>query len=233
MKSQAGTVFLFDIDGTLLQTGGSGRRAFERSFTEVIGHCDFLAQFSFGGMTDRGIARVGLQAAQMPVSEEVIDALVDAYVLALEEELNRGIRNFRLMPAVADVVQVVRDSERSAVGLGTGNVKRGAEAKLKYGALWHLFDFGGFGCDHEDRTELLRVGALRGAAQLGLPLEACRVVVIGDTVRDVHAARGIGAECIGVETGGIARDALLSAGASCVFSDLASPGALEALLHGV
>ncbi len=230
MTRKKGTVFLFDIDGTLLLTGGSGRRAFERSFTHVIGRCDFLAQFSFGGMTDRGIARLGLMAAQEPVTEPLIDALVDAYVVALEEELAKGIRNFRILPGASELVSSVRERSDVAVGLGTGNIKRGAEAKLRHGALWELFDFGGFGCDHEDRTELLRMGAQRGASRLGLALEACRVVVVGDTVRDVQAAHGISATCIGVETGGITADTLLAAGATRVFPDLGAEGVLESLL---
>lgn len=223
------TVLLFDIDGTLLLTGGCGRRAFERAFQAVIGRHDFLAQFTFGGMTDRGIARLGLKTAGEAIDEARIDALVDAYVAALEDELSRG-ENFRLTPNAGELVRSTRSHKHVAVGLGTGNIKRGAAAKLKRGALWELFDFGGFGCDHEDRTQLLRAGALRGAAQLGAQLEACRVVVIGDTVRDVDAALGISAECIGVETGGVAGSVLLAAGAKRVFSDLSADGVLASLL---
>ncbi|HSO32352.1 MAG TPA: HAD hydrolase-like protein, partial [Labilithrix sp.] len=116
-----------------------------------------------------------------------------------------------------------------ALGLGTGNVKRGAYAKLARGALDAPFAFGGFGCDAEDRTELLRVGAGRGAAALGVPLADCRVVVIGDTPKDVAAARGIGAECIGVGTGGFAPAALRDLGAQNAFATLEEDGVREAL----
>jgi len=226
------TIVLFDIDGTLILTGGAGRRAFECSFRGVLGRADSLASFSFGGMTDRAIARMGLERAGEPADDARIDALLEAYLNALRDELAQK-PNYRVMPRVREVVVAARAHPHIAMGLGTGNLKRGAEAKLRHGGLWELFDFGGFGCDHENRTELLRAGAVRGAAQLGQPLSACRVVVVGDTVRDVVAAHGIAAECIGVETGGISAQALREAGAHAVFSDLSAPGALDAIVQGV
>ncbi|MFT3924852.1 MAG: haloacid dehalogenase-like hydrolase [Myxococcales bacterium] len=225
------TIVLFDIDGTLLLTGGAGRRAFERSFRSVIGRAESLAGFSFGGMTDRAIARMGLETAGLSADDERIEALLDAYVMALEDELAQR-PNYRIMPHAREVVSAAREHPHVAVGLGTGNLKRGAEAKLRHGGLWELFDFGGFGCDHENRTELLRTGALRGAEKLGQPLSHCRIVVVGDTVRDVVAAHGILADCVGVETGGISAQELRAAGAHAVFPDLSAAGVLEAILQG-
>ena len=123
-----------------------------------------------------------------------------------------------------------RQTRGTAVGLGTGNVRAGARIKLERVSLYDQFAFGGFGCDHEDRAELLRVGAERGAAALGVERGECRVVVIGDTVRDVDAALRIGAECIGVGTGAGTPETLSGRGATAVFATLAVPGALEALL---
>ena len=85
------------------------------------------------------------------------------------------------------------------------------------------------GCDHEDRTELIRRGAERGAAKLSAPLSDCRVVVIGDTPKDVHAAHGIGAVCMAVATGGFSAAQLREAGADRVFANLEEDGALDAL----
>ena len=232
MSSPRPTVVLFDIDGTLILTGGAGRRAFERSFRNVLGSADSLANFSFGGMTDRCIARMGLELAVESVDPARVDALLDAYVAALHDELEKK-PNYRIMPMARELVTRVRSESHVATGLGTGNLKRGAEAKLRHGGLWELFDFGGFGCDHEDRTELLRAGAVRGAERLGLPLSHCRVVVVGDTVRDVVAAHGIGAECIGVETGGVAARELRAEGAHAVFNDLSAEGVFEAIVRGL
>jgi phosphoglycolate phosphatase-like HAD superfamily hydrolase len=222
------TIVLFDIDGTLILTGGAGRRAFERAFRVVVGRSDMLG-FSFGGMTDRGIARLGLEGAGIAFDEPVVERLFDTYVGALHEEL-ASKTNYVVMPGVHAALRHLRALPRLALGLGTGNLRRGAEAKLRHGALWEPFTFGGFGCDAEDRTELLRIGAERGARELGLPLAACRTVVVGDTVRDVVAAHGIGAACVAVETGGVKADVLEDAGADAVFRDLEQPGALDALL---
>jgi phosphoglycolate phosphatase-like HAD superfamily hydrolase len=102
--------------------------------------------------------------------------------------------------------------------------------KLTRLGLYHRFAFGGFGCDHEDRPRLLHAGAARGAAHLGASLGACRLVVIGDTPRDVAAARAIGAESVAVATSAFTVEALRAAGASAVFSDLTHEGVLEAVL---
>lgn len=223
------TIFLFDIDGTILLTGGAGRRAFAHAFQVITGRRDAVASFSFEGMTDRSIARAGLLALGQEPDEALFDRLVDTYLLALEAEL-REPKGYVVMPAVREVVSELCALEGAAVGLGTGNVRRGAQAKLEYADLWRLFKFGGFGCDHEDRTELLRAGAQRGAAQLGRPLAECRVVVIGDTIRDISAAHGIGAECLAVCTGGGSAEVLRAAGADVVFQDLSEAGVSRWLL---
>lgn len=223
------TIFLFDIDGTLLLTGGAGRRSFERAFSEVVGNAEGLRGVSFGGMTDKGIARAGLEASGLEATDERVDQLFDAYLLALQDELARTPK-YTIMPGVHELLAALKQVAGIAIGLGTGNLKRGAEAKLRFGQLWDHFSFGGFGCDHELRGELLRAGALRGAEQLGVPLDQCRVVVIGDTIRDVDAAKEIGAECIGVETGGVEAAVLTARGAHAVYRDLSVEGVLERLL---
>ena len=226
MKSHARpTVYLFDIDGTLLATGGAGRQAIDAAFRELWGRPDACAHFSFAGMTDRAIARLGLLAIGESVTDERIDQLIAAYLHNLEAAV-AGSRDYRILPGVHQILAAVRERALGAVGLGTGNVQRGAAIKLARGALGAYFDFGGYGCDHEERAELLRIGAERGAGRLGQPRSACRVVVIGDTLRDVSAALAIGAECIGVGTGGTALEELSRAGAVAVFPDLTSAGAL-------
>ena len=117
-----------------------------------------------------------------------------------------------------------------AVGLGTGNVREGARIKLARVGLADRFAFGGFGCDHENRVELIRQGARGGADRLGVPVASCRVVIIGDTPKDVDAAKGIGAECIGVGTGQYTPEALLEAGADHAFADFTVREALPTLL---
>ncbi|HYQ16403.1 MAG TPA: HAD hydrolase-like protein, partial [Polyangiaceae bacterium] len=130
---------------------------------------------------------------------------------------------------VFEALQAARE-RGMALGLGTGNVLEGARLKLEHVGLYHHFGFGGFGSDHELRVELIRKGAERGAASLGQPLNACRVVIIGDTPKDIDAARGIGAESIGVGTGSFSAAELRAHGATHSFDDLATPAALQALL---
>jgi phosphoglycolate phosphatase-like HAD superfamily hydrolase len=222
------TIYLFDIDGTILSTGGAGTRAFIRAFGQVTGHPEACQGFSFAGMTDLSIIRQSLSAIGRPMEQALVDDILETYLEALRDEIARTER-YRIMPGVREVVSALRERPHVAVGLGTGNLRRGAEVKLTRGELWHLFDFGGFGCDFEDRIELLKRGAERGAQQLGLERTDCRVVVIGDTTRDIVAARGIGAECLAVATGSISAETLRAAGADLVVPDLTADGALEML----
>ncbi len=145
---------------------------------------------------------------------------IAAYLAILAEELvaSRAVVHAGIEAALDAAVIA-----GAAVGLGTGNVRAGARLKLARVGLHERFAFGGFGCDHEARDALLRVGAERGASALGAPLDACRVVVVGDTPKDVAAARAIGAECLAVATGSFSTDALAACGATWAFRD-SGPG---------
>ena len=232
MEGMRPTVLLFDIDGTLLDTGGAGRRAVERAFEALHGRPDACRSFSFDGMTDRVIVRMGLQAIGAPISDEAIDQLLARYVDCLEESV-RSVPDDRYLvhSGMREAIDAAH-SARMAVGLGTGNIREGARVKLNRVGLFERFTFGGFGDDHELRPELIRKGAERGARQLGVQLSEARVVVIGDTPKDVSAAQAIGAESIGVATGGYTSQQLRESGATFVFESLAEAGALDATLAG-
>jgi phosphoglycolate phosphatase-like HAD superfamily hydrolase len=226
------TVLLFDIDGTLVTTPGCGRRALERAFTERFGRTGVLTGVRFDGMTDRGIVRGGLatlgEPAEGPAVEGTIDAILEAYVPFLEEEIAQV--RLELHRGARDVLDAVAGRPGIAVGLGTGNIRPGARAKLVPLGVYERFAFGGFGCDHEDRRVILRLGAERGAATLGLPVAECRTVVIGDTPRDVAAAHAIGAECVAVAGARFGRDELRASGAACAVDHLGDPVVVAALL---
>jgi phosphoglycolate phosphatase len=224
------TVALFDIDGTLIVTGGTGRRSVSRAFSKMYGRADACDSFGFDGMTDRLIARMGLEAIGVEATPEAIDGWLSEYLLALADEVTRADEaSFRLLPGMQEAIAAAQGANM-AVGLGTGNVREGARIKLERVGVHHHFRFGGFGCDAEARPDVIRTGAERGAEQLGVPLSACRVVVIGDTPRDVDAAQAIGAECIGVATGRYTVLDLQSAGAGHVFADFTGQAPLSALL---
>ncbi len=233
MEAMRPTVLLFDIDGTLVTTGGAGRRSMEAAFEKLHGRRDACDSFPMSGMTDRAIVRKAMHIIGVEDSAEAIDAVIDAYVAHLAEEVHKvDDQRYRVFPGMREAVLEARSRQGFAVGLGTGNVRPGARVKLERVGIYDQFGFGGFGCDNEDRTELIRCGAQAGAAQLGVPVEACRVVIIGDTPKDVHAALGIGAECIGVGTGTFKIDALLEAGATAAFPDFSHPDAMATLLGG-
>jgi phosphoglycolate phosphatase-like HAD superfamily hydrolase len=221
------TVLLFDIDGTLMDSGGAGRRSIERAFARRHGRPDACAAIRFGGMTDRAIARAGLAAIGLDPTPEAIDDLLAAYLAALAETLPTSTA--LVYPGVEAALDAAA-AAGAAVGLGTGNLHDGARLKLSRVGLFERFSFGGFGSDHEHRATLLAVGARRGGAALGAPVEEVRVVVIGDTPKDVAAALEIGAECLAVATGTFSAEELAASGPTHVFRDLAEEGALRALL---
>ncbi|MBI5610678.1 MAG: haloacid dehalogenase-like hydrolase [Deltaproteobacteria bacterium] len=223
------TVILFDIDGTLLLSGGAGRRAMERACGEILGMPDACASFSMAGMTDRAIVRRACQAAGRPDHPALLDQLLEAYLCALPEELARSTR-FRILAGGHRLIAALREHGHVAVGLGTGNVRRGAAHKLGHAGLWNVTHFGGFGCDAEDRGELIRIGAERGARSLGRPLGECRVVVVGDTLFDVRAAAVNGFVSLAIATGATSREELSAGGADWAVGSLEEPGILEFLL---
>jgi phosphoglycolate phosphatase-like HAD superfamily hydrolase len=223
------TVLLFDIDGTLLDTGGAGRRAILRALTAA--GVDASPSFHFGGMTDRAIVRRFLVEGGEEPTPARIDAVIAGYLEVLADEVATSER-YRLHDGMLAAITAAEARAGVALGLGTGNVERGARIKLGRAGVADRFAFGGFGCDAEDRGELLRVGAERGAARLDVARAACRVVVIGDTPKDVAAAHAIGAEALAVATGGFDVDTLRACGAAWVFPSMAHDGALTVLLDG-
>ena len=226
---QQPTIYLFDIDGTLVSTGGAGTRAMGGAFAAIHGRRDACDSFSLGGMTDRAIIRKALQGIGATDDEPMIDTVLEAYLARLKIEM-QAAQDARVLVGVPGALDLVAQRPDSAIGLGTGNTRQGAEIKLGAG-LYDRFAFGGFGCDHEDRGALLAAGARRGAAQLARRLEDCRVLVIGDTPRDVLAARAIGAQCLAVATGPFAIDVLRTTDADWVVPNLMDPLALS-VLHG-
>lgn len=225
------TVLLFDVDGTLVTTCGAGRRAIERAFESRHGSKAVLA-FSFGGMTDKAIVRSGLlELGRRFIDEAEVEAEIEAtlrfYLDVLAEEVART--PIRIHDGMVRAMDMADARPGFALGLGTGNIRRGAEIKLGCVGIYERFSFGGFGDDSIDRPTLLMAGARRGAEKLGVPIEDCRIVVVGDTPRDIAAAKAIGAESIAVATGMHDVAELSACEPTAVFANLADPRAPEAL----
>jgi phosphoglycolate phosphatase len=225
------TVLLFDVDGTLVTTCGAGRRAIERAFELRHGSKDMLS-FSFGGMTDKAIVRnallaVGLRFASEAELESEMEATLGRYLEVLAEEVAHT--RIRIHDGMERALDMADARPEVALGLGTGNIRKGAEIKLGCVGIYHRFSFGGFGDDSIDRPTLLLAGARRGSEKLGVPFNDCRVVVIGDTPRDIEAAKAIGAESIAVATGMHDVAELSRCEPTAVFANLADARAPDAL----
>lgn len=234
-------IVLWDIDGTLVDTGGVGSRALARVVSRSPSAAEALRRMRLGGMTDRKIARIlcaadahhhrpeaGLPELEKEVTDEQIDAVLAGYLDALRESIT-GAERYRVLPGVVDVLDALR-SDRIVHALGTGNVEEGARLKLARGGLWERFAFGGFGSDAEDRTDILRAAWRKAEAHMGTRLGPEAFVVVGDTPRDIHAAHALGIACVAVATGSHTANELAQNGADMVFSSLAELGAAERIV---
>jgi phosphoglycolate phosphatase-like HAD superfamily hydrolase len=184
-------LILFDIDGTLVRTGGAGKAAMEAALCEEFGVTLGAEEVPYSGRTDRAIGRDLLAGHGLPVTPANLDKLVGGYLARLPGRL--AAVPGEVCPGVRELLaRLTRPGVR--LGLLTGNVRRGAELKLAHFDLWRHFPGGGFGDAHEDRDDVARAAV----AELGTAAEAW---VVGDTPLDVKCARAIGAKVIAVATG--------------------------------
>lgn len=218
---------LFDIDGTLVRTGGAGVHAFGRTAELLYGVPGVAERTRFHGRTDTALVKEfflgnGLQGRAWDIRH-----FLDAYVFLLDQRMRE--QPGEVCPGVPEFLASLRAlPEPPAVGLLTGNILLGARIKLEAHALSADWACGAFADDHEDRNQLARIVRDRASRLLGRRLEGPEIVVIGDTARDVECARAIGARSLGVCTGGGSEAELRQAGATWVVEDLraAVPGDL-------
>lgn len=216
-------LLLFDIDGTLIDTGRAGTRALDKVFFNLFGLRDAFKGIRMAGKTDIQIIRECLRVHGIPDSNGEIDGVVGIYIDLLNEEIENPWRS--VMPGVVDLLETLK-ADGIPMGLLTGNIEEGARIKLNALGLNHYFPSGAFGSDHEDRDMLLPIAVERfSALGINIPPEKC--IVIGDTPRDVRCAMVHGASCIAVSTGSYNREALMEAGADLVLESLEN---LEACL---
>ncbi len=222
-------VLLFDIDGTLIESGGAGARALERAIVEVTGLAGSLATVRFDGATDLGLLRHALERPGEPPKPEVVAAILDRYVELLPAELAAATR-YRLLPGVERLLGTLK-ARSIPLGICTGNVVGGARAKLSRGGIWEHFTFGGYGSDAEGRADILRAALRRAGEALQREVPPTEAIVIGDTPKDVAAAVEVGAACLGVATGRFTLAELEAAGADHAVTSLVSAEVLEWLLE--
>jgi phosphoglycolate phosphatase len=214
-------LLLFDIDGTLVSTGGAGVRALNRAFCQVVGIVNAMDGIRLHGKTDPAIIREVFNAREVPSLRASFDQILAAYVEFLPEEVERSTQ-YRVLPGILSFLQDFHRRPDLVFGLATGNVERGARIKLARGKLNSFFTFGGFGSDAESRTELVRCAAESGVRHAGRDIEPQDVFVIGDTPRDIDAGREAGFRTVGVATGYYSAEQLRAAGADLTLSDFDS-----------
>ncbi len=226
-------ILLFDIDGTLVHAGGAGRRALERALTKHCGDLDgAISHLRLDGMTDRLIVREAMVALEMPFEEAFCDRVLESYVEHLGEEIEAP--TYRVLPGVAELLEALSRSD-AVIGLCTGNVVAGARIKLRRGGLDRYFDWGddgvnGFAADGEARERIVEAVLRRASQRLGRALDPRQVLIIGDTPRDVEAARAAGVPVLGVATGRFSAQELTACGADRVVATLAESDLADRML---
>jgi phosphoglycolate phosphatase-like HAD superfamily hydrolase len=226
------SVYLFDIDGTLVDAAGAGRRAFERAVADRCGGANgSLTGLRLDGMTDRLIVREALHLLGQPFDEAFCDALLDRYVEHLADEL-RG-PGYAVLPGVVEALEALQRLG-ALVALCTGNVVGGARLKLARGGLDRYFDWGasavcGFAADGEQRERVVEAALRRASARLGRTVAPREALVIGDTPRDVSAAHALGVPVLAVATGKYGEAELRTTGAEHVVRSLAEEDARRIL----
>jgi phosphoglycolate phosphatase len=216
---------LFDIDGTLITTGGAGATSWRWAFDELYGIPADIGKFTDAGMTDPDVGRLTFAAVigREPTEREL--ATVMAKRLAHLSEAVAQSEGYRVLDGVEELLPRLRE-DGYLLGLTTGGVEAAAHIKLARANLNHYFSFGGYGSDSADRAELTKCAITRAGRILGRPLDAQRVLVVGDTPKDIDAAHAAGAVAVGVASGHYGESELAGAGADYVLGSLrqALPG---------
>jgi phosphoglycolate phosphatase len=199
-------LLLFDIDGTLIHSGGAGMHALRRTLAERFGIDDDLKDIEIAGMTDSGIVISILKKHKVPVTNENVSAYLDGYAHHLSLELPR--RKGKLLPGILELLEKLRARPNLVLALLTGNISRGAQLKLDHYGVWHFFEFGAFADDHHDRNQLGSFARSRAKDKHGREFSPDEIDVIGDTPRDIACGKAFGARTIAVATGTWSREEL-------------------------
>ena len=224
----AKTLLLFDIDGTLIASGGAGERALRLGFRDRFGIDDDLRNVEIAGRTDSGIARAMLRTHGLAETPENIAAFVDGYLSHLADELSRT--EGRLLPGILPLLAALQSRPEMVLALLTGNVARGAELKLLHYGVWHFFEFGAYADDHHDRNQLGPFARQRAREKHGLDFPPERIFILGDTPHDITCARAIGARAVAIATGKFTCAELAAHQPDFLFDDLSDLDAVLAAL---
>lgn len=221
-------LFLFDIDGTLITSGGAGETALIEAMALRFGVQEDLKGITLAGATDALIAVALLKKHGLEATPENTAALLDSYLHSLGPSMPR--HSGRVLPGILPLLDALKQRPDAVLALLTGNMVRGAEIKLGHYGVWDYFEFGAFADDHHDRNELGKFAKARATEKHGVSFEPEQIYVIGDTPRDIECGRAIGARTVAIATGNFDTASLAEHSPDFLFEDLRdTPAVLEAL----
>jgi phosphoglycolate phosphatase-like HAD superfamily hydrolase len=211
-------LILFDVDGTLIDSGGAGKAALEKTFEELTGIRKGFEQVHFAGNTDLAIIKAAFENHGVSAEDGLVARFLERYPTNLQMTVSRA--RGRAYPGVHELAAALGRADEHYLGLLTGNVQIGARIKLEPYGLNDPFPFGAFGDDNEDRNQLVPVAMERLESLFQVIVGYMDCLVIGDTPRDVACAAAWEARCLAVATGPYSVQELTDAGADLVVEDL-------------
>jgi len=211
-------LLLFDIDGTLILSGGAGETALKHAMRDRFGVEEDMVDIVLAGATDALIARELLQKHGIDCTPENLTALMDSYLEHLEIHLPR--HDGALLPGILKLLEALRDRSDCIIGLLTGNLERGAQLKLTHYGVWDFFEFGAYADDSHDRNQLGHFAKSRALEKHGIAFEPESIFILGDTPRDIECAKAIGAHAVAIATGNYTVEELEKHGPEFLFTDL-------------
>ena len=221
-------LLLFDIDGTLITSGGAGENALRLGIRDRFGLDEDFRDIEIAGRTDSGIARQFFAKHSLAATPENTAAFFDGYLHHLPALLSQ--KNGRLLPGIIPLLDALKARPDVVLALLTGNLARGAELKLTHYGVWEYFEFGAYADDHHDRNQLGHFARTRALERHGIDFPPAQIYVLGDTPHDITCARAIGAKAVAIATGQYSRASLAAHAPDFLFDDLSDAAAVLAAI---
>ena len=218
MEKKKKKLVLFDIDGTLIDPGGAGRRSLGNTFNELFAIKDAFAEIRMAGKTDIQIIKEGLSVHELSSDDRNLPAILSVYLKHLRTEILTKKKHIN--PGVVELLDGLKAMDGYWLGLLTGNIERGARIKLGAFGLNKYFSVGAFGDDNENRNLLLPIAIEKFRKMTHISINCDDCIVIGDTPSDVQCSKPYGAVSIAVSTGPYSYASLLETGADYVLKNL-------------